>query len=440
MTYGVAPPRPIGACAQVHWRSQNAGVLTRLGFPPIGRHRAFVSALAIDALGSGIWMPLSILYFLRQTDLSLVEIGVAMTVANLAVTPLVPFVGQLVDLLGPKRVMQTGNLVQAASFALYPLAHSIIAVGIVVGVSTLGRTMFWGSNGPLVTQITRPGERELWFGFVQALRNAGYGVGGLLASLALTIGTDLAYQAVVLANAASYLLAFVLMLDVEAGGRPAASTRAVGGWGVVLRDRGYRWLVAVTFLYALTEMTLNITMPVYFADLLGLPGWVPGAVFVINTVMIGLGQGLVVRSMTGAVRYRVVLVAIMFTASSFVMMYAADAVSIRLGTVVVLIAAVVYTVGEIVAGPVIGALSAESAPEEQRGRYMSVVQLAWNISSAIAPLAYTALLAHGALATWAGPLALCALWALVVLRLSRVLPRASLRVTNAVEDTEEILG
>ena len=55
-------------------------------------------------------------------------------------------------------------------------------------------------------------------------------------------------------------------------------------------------LIAVIFCYALAETTLNVAMPVYFVDTLGLPGWVPGAVFVINTVMIGVGQGLVVRA------------------------------------------------------------------------------------------------------------------------------------------------
>ena len=393
-----------------------------------------MSALAIDALGSGIWMPLSMLYFLRQTDLTLVQLGLAMTLANLALTPLVPVVGQLVDRLGPKSVMQAGNLLQALMFALYPFAHSMVAVGTVVGVASLGRTMFWGSNGPLVTQIAPPGQREMWFGFVQALRNAGYGVGGLLASLALTLDTSAAYDAVVLANAASYLFAFALMVGVTGGGRPASRVRAVGGFGDVLRDRGYRLLVLTIFLYALTEMTLNVTMPIYFADLLGLPGWVPGAVFVINTVLIGLGQGVAVRSMTGAIRYRVVLVAVTFTASSFVMMYAADALSVRLGTAVVLVAAVVYTVGEMVAGPVLMALSAEAAPEDQRGRYMSVVQLGWNISGAVAPLLYAALLAQGALATWAGPLVLCALWAICVRRLPAVLPRAAQPVTNSAEE------
>lgn len=80
-------------------------MLQRLGFPDVGRHRRFVSALGIDALGGGIWMPLSMLYFLRQTDLTLVELGLVMTIANLAVTPLVPYVGRLVDRVGPKSVM-----------------------------------------------------------------------------------------------------------------------------------------------------------------------------------------------------------------------------------------------------------------------------------------------------------------------------------------------
>ena len=153
-----------------------------------------------------------------------------------------------------------------------------------------------------------------------------------------------------------------------------------------------------------------------------------------RAISIAVNRRIVVRSMTGSLRHRVVLLAITFTASSFVMMYAADALSVRLATVVVLIAAVVYTIGELVAGPVLGAMSAEAAPDELRGRYMSVVQLAWNTSGAISPLFYAFLLDRGAVAAWGGPLLLCAIWWLVVLRMSAVLPRARLPVTNQAED------
>jgi MFS family permease len=422
---------------------EDGRVLQRLGFPDVGPHRRFVSALAIDAVGSGIWMPLSMLYFLHQTSLTLVQLGLAMTIANLVVIPVVPVIGSLVDRVGPKRVMQVGNAGAAVAFALYPWAHSLASVTVLVFAATVTRSAFWGALGPMITQITQKGEREIWFGFLQAMRNAGYGVGGVLAAVALTIGSGAAFQAVVLANAASYVLAFGLMIAVAGGGRPVPDeTSDAGegshGWWVAFTDGGYRWLILVIFCYALTEMTLNVAMPVYFVDSLGLPGWVPGTVFVINTVMIGIGQGLVVRSMTGAVRRRVLRTAIAFSAASFVMFWAAGRLSVVTGVVVVLAAAFVYTLGEMTAGPVVVALSAEAPPPDQRGRYMAATQLAWSTSAAIAPLLYSFLLDRGSEPLWGGTLVLCLLWAGCVQVLSARMPLAGQRVTNVPETGEVV--
>jgi len=313
----------------------------------------------------------------------------------------------------------------------------MVAVAVLVFAAAATRFAFWGALGPMVTQITERGERELWFGFLQAMRNAGYGVGGVLAAVALTVGSDAAFQSVVLLNAASYVLAFLLMLGVAGGGRVAAGeTRAGGanrGWWVAFADRGYRWLIVVIFCYALAETTLNVAMPVYFIDTLDLPGWVPGIVFVINTVMIGVGQGLVVRSMTGVARRRVLHAAVAFSAVSFVLLYAAGALSVTTGVVVVLVGAVVFTLGEMTAGPVVAALSAEAPPPEQRGRFMAATQLAWGASGAVVPLLFTALLHRGALWLWGGAIVLCALWALTVEVMARRMPLARGVVTNVAE-------
>jgi len=382
-------------------------------------------------------MPLSMLYFLHQTSLSLVQLGLAMTIANTASLPVVPFLGSLVDRVGPKRVMQLGNAGAAAAFVLYPFAHSLVAVTALVFCATLTRQAFWSALGPMVTQITRPGEREIWFGFLQAMRNAGYGVGGVLAAVALTIGSAAAYQSVVLGNAASYVVAFGLLLGVAGGGRPEhlvarGGERGRGAW-VAFSDRGYRALIAVIFCYALATMTLNVTMPVYFVDLLGLPGWIPGTVFVINTVMIGIGQGLVVRAMTGSTRRRVLHAAVACTVASYVMFYAADALSVTGAIAMVLVAAVVYTLAEMTAGPVVSALSAETPPPDQRGRYMAATQLAWSGAGAISPLLYAALLDRGSLAAWGGPALVCVVWALLIEVLARRMPQVVRPVTNVAE-------
>jgi MFS family permease len=207
---------------------------------------------------------------------------------------------------------------------------------------------------------------------------------------------------------------------------------------VAFRDPAYRVLVAVIFCYALAETTLNVAMPVYFVETLGLPGWVPGTVFVINTVMIGVGQGLVVRRMTGVVRRRVLHTAITFTAVSFLMLYAADALSVAAGVVVVLAGAVVYTLGELTTGPVVAALSAEAAPTARRGRYMAATQLSWSASSAVGPVVYSGLLDRGSLWLWGGALVLCAVWAVLVVLLAARMPLARQPVTNVAE--AEVVG
>src|SRR6476659_43654 len=127
------------------WDPADVLVLSRLGFPAIGRHRLFVTAIGIDALGSGVWMPLSVLYFIRVTHLSLVHVGVALSAAAALSFPLALVIGSLVDRFDAKRVLQGGNVLQAIGFACYPLAHGVLEVTLVVGIAALGRTAFWGS-------------------------------------------------------------------------------------------------------------------------------------------------------------------------------------------------------------------------------------------------------------------------------------------------------
>ena len=189
-------------------------------------------------------------------------------------------------------------------------------------VVAVGRTAFWGSYGNIVAAISVPGEREKWFGFLGALRNVGFALGGLVSGLAITIGTQTAYAAVVVANAVSYAVAFVLLLAVPATERGEHEAQP-GSWATVLRDGPYRMLWFAQFGFSMSMMVLNFAMPVYATTVLGLPGWVTGAVFTINTIMVGFGQGLAVRAMTGRVRWRILVLANLFFAASFVVLLGA---------------------------------------------------------------------------------------------------------------------
>ena len=93
----------------------------------------------------------------------------------------------------------------------------------------------------------------------------------------------------------------------------------------------------------------------------------------------------------------------------------------------------VYTLGEMLGGPVLAALAAEAAPDHLRGRYLAWNQVAWTVTGAAAPVTFAALLSQGAAVTWLGLLGLSAVGGLLTVWLGRVLPQARQRITNRAE-------
>ena len=408
-------------------------MLDKLGFPSVGSHGRFVTAIAVDAVGSGVFMPVAMLYFLFTTDLTLVQVGAAISIASLLSLPVGVLLGGAVDRYGAKRMLLIGNALQALGFVAYLFTESFASVLFWTVVVTIGRSAFWGSYGNIVAAISAPGEREKWFGFLGALRNVGFAVGGLVSGLAITIGTQAAYAGVVIANAVSYVVAFWLLLAVPAPPHSEHGPQP-GSWATVLRDRPYRLLWFCQLTFSMAMMVLNFALPVYATTVLGLSGWVTGALFTINTVIVGFGQGLAVKAMTGARRWWMLLLANGFFVGSYAIMLGASRLSIGVAAAVVLIGSAVYTLGEVTGGPVQAALGAEAAPEHLRGRYLSLIQLAWNIAGTVAPVSFAWLLDRGPSAFFLAVTAMSCFGGLLVVWLGRMMPHAAERITNRAEE------
>ena len=65
-----------------------SGVLPeRLGLPHVGSARPFAFSLAVDAFGSGLFLPFSLLYFHHVGGLSLTQAGLGLSIAMLIAVP-----------------------------------------------------------------------------------------------------------------------------------------------------------------------------------------------------------------------------------------------------------------------------------------------------------------------------------------------------------------
>ena len=389
--------------------------------------RRFGAAVAIDALGSGLFIPVSLLYFIATTPLSTVRIGLALTVASLLSIPFAPPIGSLVDRFGAKPVLLAANVLQAVGFAGYILAHTFSGVLLCAWIVALGRICFLGGYGVTVTALSEAGGRELAFGRLYAIRNLGYAAGGLLAGLAISIGTHAVYTSIVAANAASYLAALALMSRVPNTHR-ASRAQSEGAWRAALTDRPYRLVIAAQFCLTASAFALNFVFPVYLVRQLGLPGWIAGGVFTFNALLVGFAQRRTVRAVTGRVRAHVLATAYMAFGIGYLVMLAALHRPAAVADVIVVAGTLAYTVGELLASPITATLAVEAAPDHMRGRYLSLNQLALALATALSPAVYTLLLARGPSTTW---LALTTL-ALAGLALSivcgRALPQARVQV------------
>ena len=407
------------------------------GLPNARGHGRLLGAFGIDALGGGLFLPFSVLFFTMTTSLGLQQVGLALSIAAIARLPATGGAGMLTDRIGPKNAVIISNLVQAIGFAGYLFVDSFTQMLLAAVVVQVGNSLFWVAYPALVHEVADRAGQERWFALINALRNAGLAVGALGASLAVALGGTIGYQLIVTVNAASFIVAAVLTrLDPIPSQRRDHRPQQPGetgaaGWVAVLHDRPFLGFVGVNLGFALLSLSFVIAVPVFLVDVAHLPGWTPGTLLALNAVLGALGAAPVVAAITGRRRDHVLFSSQLIIGVGYGCVLLAGLASPGLSLALALLAAVLVTTTELIQGPTVSAIVNESSRDQDRGRYISVYQMTFSIVDIIAPVALTTALTHGPYATWLPLIVIAALDAVVILFLSRHLSALTLRIGQA---------
>lgn len=402
----------------------------------VAGERPLLVGVGISAVGIGMYIPFSLVFFHHVTGLSFTLVGLVLTVTGVAGLAFMPLAGTAVDRFGAKKVNLVLYGIRALGFALYPLATSLPAFAAVALVTALADRSFSVVQQSLIGEVARGSARDRLQASLRALQNAGMGAGALLVSGVLAVWGTGGFTYTAWGNALAFALAGLLVSRVRpvrdtVEGVAAAPVKgsartAPAGYRMVLRDRPFLGLTAANFLTALGYSALSVLFPLYLSTWLAAPDSLTGAAFTVNTALCaGIGvlvAGRVRRS--GARRTRSAALGALLFAAAFTGQIVLG--TLRPGQTATLVAlmviVVVYTLGELVHSPSGGALSVSAAPEAVRGRYLATYQLSYSLASALAPSLFTALLAVDGRLPWA-VLAVAALGAaLALLRLERHLP------------------
>lgn len=378
--------------------------------PPRNRNqRLILVAYLANALGTGLFLPISVIYLTRIVGLSVTRAGLGLTIAGLVAVVAGPCAGPLLDRFDARAVVVGCFAVSALGFAAYLVVDSFpsfVAVAIVIQfASRMGRP----SGRVLALRVASGRDRVVALAWQRTLTNLGYGVGGLLAGLALLFHGRTPFDVLLASNAVSFVVASVLVLrlppmrpPIRPPVAPSASRRDQGAYRQLARDRVYLGLVGLDVLVSFHDSVLIVAMPLWVSLHTTAPLSMPGLLFALNTLLVVLLSVRVTRRITspsGITRsYRTAAIGFVVATACFAFTAGAG----RVMAVVLLVVAVsALTLGEceVTAGEQF--LSTELAPERFRGSYIGVYSSAMSVQQAIGPALVTAVLAASGRAGWA---------------------------------------
>lgn len=211
-----SPPAPLSPEPAASSPARKPGV--RALVRAVGGPR-YVVALAVDSIGAGLLRPFVLLYGIDMLHLAAVTAGLAMTAGMVAGLGCMPVIGRWLDRGARSAAVATAMLVRVIGTVLLLVAPAGDTATVwVFAVAAL----FLGTGGQgvavahaaLVSTISAGRQRDAALAAARSVRNAGLGLGALLATASLTGGTT-GLRALASGTAASYLLSAALAYSVR---------------------------------------------------------------------------------------------------------------------------------------------------------------------------------------------------------------------------------
>lgn len=367
--------------------------------PPRGPLRQLTLANLISAVGTGLYLTGSTLYFTRVAGLPVGRVAAGLAPAIAVGLALMTGFGRLADHWGPKPVYIGLLLMQAAAMAAFTQVRTeqwFLVVAIFSGIADRALS---GTMGAFLHAVSARENLVVARAQLRTTVNIGLGGGTLLAGLALAVNTAPAYTALIAGNAALFTVSALMMLrlpvQTEPGRRRPRAARTAG----VLRDRRYLAVTAANGLLSLHGSTLTFALPLWVADHTSAPTWTVSLVLIVNMAMAVVLQVQVSRrSDSIPSSARMAMFSGLFLAGSCLVM----TVTTRSGAwlvilLLLLVWVVMFSVGELTQSAAQFFFGFALAPDEAMGSYQSVFALGQGVVRAAAPLLLTVtVLDHGA--------------------------------------------
>ena len=361
--------------------------------PPAGPPRVLALAQLANSLGDGAFYACSALFFTRVVGLSATQVGLALTLAwatgMLAGVPL----GYVADRFGPRRTAVVLAVATGGTLTSFLVVRSFPLFLLVASLYACCQGGLTSARGALLAGLVDAGERTRVRAHLQSTLNAGLAIGAGLGGLALTFDTRGAYLAVFAMDAVSFLAAALVLRRLPEV-PPAPAAVDAGPRLAVLRDRPYAVITLLNAIMYLNMPLLSLGLPLWIVERTDAPKPMAAGLLVVNMLSVVLFQVRVaqrVTSLRAAARITGRAGWVLLAACG-VYALSAGRIGALAAVAVLLTAAAVQVLGEMMQGAAAWELGFGLAPADKQGQYQGFFGMGPQIARMLGPVVMTTLL------------------------------------------------
>jgi MFS family permease len=359
--------------------------LTVKGVPTNPDLRVLALATFVNTLGNGALTTTFALYFTHVVGLRATQVGLALSVAALVGLLVQVPMGHLGDVRGPRELLRALMVGAGVTSLGLLVTDDIWLLVLVLGVQAVFDRGGNAVRSGLVARLAEGRQAVRFKAYLRAVTNVGISFGALLGGLALWVDRPWAYLTVFALNAASFVLASVVvgrLPHIE----PAPAREEGQPRLQVLRDLPYVVVTLLTGVFAIHFLVMELAVPLWLATRTSAPKWLVAVVLLINTVAVALFQVRLSRG-SDSVRpaARTLLVGAGWIAGGFALIAFASDQPVWLAVLLVCAGAGVHVVGEMVGSGGQWGVQMGLAPRERQGQYQGFAGMSFSLSGIIAP-------------------------------------------------------
>jgi MFS family permease len=355
--------------------------------------------MLISTIGQSMIWPFLMIYVSKKLALPLVQTASLISM-NAAMGLIFSFVaGPIIDRLGRKWIMVVSLIGMGVMYFFMSTAATFIEFAIAQCLMGALTPLYRVGADAMLADLIPTEKRTDAYSLLRMSNNAGVAIGpaigGFVASTSYTLAFYIAAAGL---SFFGFLIAFRAKETLPGEASASLKGKSVfSGYGHIFQHREFMGFIGAFTLTSMLASLVWVLLPVYSNTNFGLPEKQYGFIPTTNAVMVVAMQYLVTLVTRKHKPMAVLTVGTIFYAVSTAM------IALFTGFWGFWFCMVIMTIGELIVSPTATTYTANAAPVEMRGRYMSVFGLTSSVASLIAPILGGSLSDHfGGRSIWLG--------------------------------------